>query len=183
MSSRPGRAFALLALLSIPAAGQETSTLPLAYDHLRLTVAASKIKRFVDPRHDLGCTLTGVLRLMELAPRPDVPLPALLLQHKTPLKRFQDAIEPQWKMRPDVFANAYAAAKNEIYVLTEAEYYTRLSRHLDDSIAHELVHYVQVRYKGIAIEDFDESLESEAVHVQTQFRERYLRAGVSPCAP
>ncbi|MBI4349149.1 MAG: hypothetical protein HY553_20090 [Elusimicrobia bacterium] len=159
-------------------------TLPGAWTAaLSLIVSAPPATVFVEPRHELACTFAGVLEVMGQSPRPELPLPALRLQHRTPLSEFQDAVEPQWNLRPDVFLNAYAAARNEVFILTEADYYARLSRFVDDSIAHELAHYVQVRYRNIPIEHLDDSLEAEAIHVQTEFRERFLKTGVSPCAP
>jgi hypothetical protein len=53
-----------------------------------------------------------------------------------------------------------------------------------DSLAHELQHFVQVVYDGLSMTDFSDFEESDAVDVQTAFRERYqagILAGISVC--
>jgi hypothetical protein len=172
----------LASLLAAPAAAQQLPDLSMVQTQLRAALKAAPLKSYVQPRYDLQCIFTGVLKIMDLTARPDAAMPPLYLEDKTPLKQFQDAVEPQWQMRPERFLNVYVSARNEIYVLNEAEYYQRVGRFVDDSIAHELAHYVQVKYQGIPIEQFDDSMEGEAVSVQTEFRERYMKAGVSPCA-
>jgi hypothetical protein len=171
----------LASLLTVPASAQQLPDLSAVQAQLSAAAKASPIKNYVQPKYDLQCIFTGVLAIMDKQAKADIPMPALYLENRTPLKQFQDAVEPQWGMRPDVFLNVYAADQNAVYVMNEAEYYRKLGRFVDDSIAHELVHYVQVKYKGIRIEDFDDSLEGEAIEVQTEFRERYMKAGVSPC--
>ena len=143
--------------------------------------AGAAASRFVAPRYSTQCVLDGVLSLIGLTLRPELPLPRIYLEETTPLRQFQDAVQTQWGMRPDVFLNAYAAARDEIYLINDAEYYDRLHRYVDDSLAHELAHYVQVKYRGVPIESFDDSMEHEAVAVQTEFRETFLKAGRSPC--
>jgi hypothetical protein len=133
------------------------------------------------PRHDVQCAFQGVLAILGLKRKTDVPLPPVFLQSETPLKRYQDAVEPQWKFRPGVFANVYVARKNEIYLMNESAYYASKGRFVDDSLAHELTHYVQVKYLGVPMEEMDDSLESQAVSVQTEFRERFMKTGLSPC--
>ena len=119
-------------------------------------------------RHDPGYILQAVAREMNVSLRPDVPLPAILLQSKTPLQRFQTALATQWGFEPPVFANAYAVAQNEIYMMDDADYYTRLRRTLDDSLAHEFVHYIQVHYFKADLTH--EACELEAISVQQSFR-------------
>ena len=174
-------AIVFASLLAVPASAQQMPDLSSAQAELSAAAKANPIKNYVQPKYDLQCTFAGVLAIMGKTAKPEIPMPALYLEQRTPLKQFQDAVEPQWKMRPDMFLNVYVADQNAVYVMNEAEYYNKLGRFVDDSIAHELVHYVQVKYKGIRIEDFDDSLEGEAIEVQTEFRERYMKAGVSPC--
>ncbi|MCX5795254.1 MAG: hypothetical protein NTY77_07170 [Elusimicrobia bacterium] len=171
----------LLLALAAPVSAQQLPDLASAAQELSAAVKANPIKSYVQPKHDLQCIFEGVLAIMKVAPRSDAAMPPLYLQDKTPLKQFQDAVEPQWQMRPDMYLNVYVAARNEIYVLNEAQYYQRVGRFVDDSIAHELVHYVQVMYRKIPIEQFDDGMEGEAVSVQTEFRERYMKTGASPC--
>lgn len=173
----------LLLALTSPVCAQQLPDLSSVQGQLSAAVKAAPFKRYVQPRHDLRCIFAGVLHIMGKPARAEVPMPPLFLEDKTPLGQFQDAVAPQWNMRPDVFLNVYIAARNEIYVLNQAEYYEKVGRFVDDSIAHELVHYVQVRYSNIPIEQFDDSMEGEAISVQTDFRERYMKPGVSPCAP
>lgn len=172
----------LLLALTSPLCAQQMPSLSAAQEQLRSVSRGVSINAFAQPRYDLQCVLTGVLAIMNLSVRPQIPLPALYLQDKTPLKQFQDAVEPQWQTRPKRFYNAYAGERNEIYIITEADYYRRLRRFVDDSIAHELAHYVQVKYKNIGAQQLDVSLENEAVALQTEFRDRYMKTGISPCA-
>lgn len=117
--------------------------------------------------------LKQVLAKKNLQFKPEIPMPELNLQSKTPLKKFQDAIEPQWGFRPDVFTNAFIILKNEIYLMDDAAYYKKMKRCVDDSMAHELTHYVQVKYQNYDISD--DSLEMEAIDVQTWFRDNFCK--------
>jgi hypothetical protein len=119
--------------------------------------------------------LEAIARGMNVTLRPDVPKPEILLESATPLERFQDAIAAQWGFRPHVFTNAYAVRSNEIYLTDDPAYYGRLKRTLDESLAHELAHYIQVRYLNADLAH--ESLENDAVAVQGWFTATYARAG------
>jgi hypothetical protein len=115
--------------------------------------------------------LAKVLEKKKQAFRAEVPLPSLHYESHTPLKVFQDAIEAQWGMRPEQISNAYSLNHNMLFISDDAAYYERTGRCMDDSLAHELVHYVQHKYLHW---DFsDESLEWEAIEIQSQFREEY----------
>jgi hypothetical protein len=129
----------------------------------------------------LACILTVVAQMMNVQLSPKVPLPEIRLETQTPLSRFQDAIEPQWGFRPDVFVNAYALATNEIYLIEDAGYYRRTKRFIEDSLAHELVHYIQVKYQNYSVQDLGENAEAIAVDFQTAFREHYMMTGKDPC--
>ena len=118
-------------------------------------------------RLDPYAILQQVARQMNVTLSPDVPLPRIFLESNTPLRQFQQAIAPQWKFRPHVFANAYAAERNEIYLSDDASYYKRRNRTLDDSLAHEFVHYIQVRYRNDNL--VDDECEMEAIAVQLSF--------------
>ncbi len=111
--------------------------------------------------------LQQVARQMNVTLRPDVPLPKIFLESNTPLRQFQQAIAPQWKFRPHVFANAYAVERNEIYLSDDPRYYKKRNRTLDDSLAHEFVHYIQLRYRNDDLAD--ESCEMEAIAQQLAF--------------
>ena len=118
-------------------------------------------------RLDPYVILQQVARQMNIKLRPDVPLPKIFLESSTPLRQFQQAIASQWKFRPHVFANAYAAERNEIYLSDDARYYKKRNRTLDDSLAHEFVHYIQVRYRNNDLAD--DSCEMEAIAQQLSF--------------
>ena len=120
-------------------------------------------------RLDPYVILHQVARQMNVTLRPDVPLPIIFLESNTPLRQFQQAIAPQWKFRPHVFANAYAVERNEIYLSDDPRYYRKRNRTLDDSLAHEFVHYIQVRYRNDSLADDD--CEMEAITVQLAFIE------------
>ena len=118
-------------------------------------------------RLDPYVILQQVARQMNVTLRADVPVPKIFLESNTPLRQFQRAIAPQWKFRPHVFANAYAAERNEIYLSDDARYYKKRNRTLDDSLAHEFVHYIQVRYRNDNLAD--DSCEMEAIAQQLSF--------------
>lgn len=105
--------------------------------------------------------------------RSDVPFPVIRYESATPLVEFQDAIEEQWGMRPDKITNAFAVKHNKIFMNDDAAYYERTGRCMDDSLAHELVHYVQAKYQGWDLND--DSLEWQAIEIQTAFREEYCK--------
>lgn len=117
--------------------------------------------------------LEKVLEYKHLNKNSEIKNPPIYLKSKTPLKQFQDAIEPQWGQRPTEFTNAYAVQRNEIYLMDDADYYKKTGRCIDDSLAHELTHFVQVKYQNFDIND--ESLEWDAVDIQTWFRENFCK--------
>lgn len=125
-------------------------------------------------RYSLEFIFEKVLEKKNLQKRPEIPFPKFFWASSTPLVYFQDAIESQWGgYRPDIITNAYAMKSNEIFILDEAHYYESKGRCMDDSVAHELVHYLQDRYQHW---DFnDDGLEWQAVEIQTAFREEYCK--------
>ena len=145
---------ALLALLTPLARAEDTAPIRLQ----------------TDP-HEI---LTAVARRMNVTLRPDRPLPRIYFESSTPLEQFQDAIAPQWHFRPPLFANAYVVARNEIYLMDDPAYYRRMRRTLDESLAHEFAHYLQVMY--FAADLADETCENEAVAVQIAFRDAQEQA-------
>lgn len=130
-------------------------------------------------RFPAECILRAVAAQKGISLKAEVPAPRIFLASQTSARQFDDAVEPQWKMRPGKIVNAYIAHRNEIYLLDDAAYYRSRGRFLDDSLAHEFVHYLQFQYQKASMED--ESLEGEAIDAQTIFREKYLGTGKSPC--
>ena len=114
-----------------------------------------------------------VLERKQIVTIPEKKIPEIFYASKTELKQFQDDIEPQWGIRPEVITNAYVVAKNRIYIMDDLEYYESTKRCMDDSLAHELTHFVQVVYQGWDINE--ESLEWDAVDIQTWFRTEHCK--------
>ena len=146
---------AMAACLTPAAAGESGSAAPPAKLRFEPQFILEKVAR------RLGVTL-----------RPEFPVPAIFVASTTPLRQFQDAIEAQWRFRPDVVLNTYAIAHNEIYLYDGAAYYAQHNRTLDDSLAHEFVHYLQAQYRNDDLSS--EWREAEAVAIQTWFREAYV---------
>ena len=134
---------------------------------------AEEAKLCFEPRF----ILEAVARRMNITLLPEVPPPAVFLASATPLGQFRDAIAAQWRFEPREVSNTYAIARNEIYLLDDAAYYRRYGRTLDDSLAHELVHYLQATH--LRQDLTSEWAEAEAVDVQTWFREKYRSCGAS----
>jgi hypothetical protein len=115
--------------------------------------------------------LETVAERMQVKLRSEVPLPAIFLESTTPLRKFQDAMEGQWQFRPPLIANSYSIASNEIYLSDDASFYLRFKRTLDDSLAHEFVHYIQAQYLR---EDLTtDGCELQAAEIQRWFREEH----------
>lgn len=131
------------------------------------------LSQTADLRYDEEYILDKVLELTNTQLREEVPKPSVYYKSSTPLVQFQDAIEGQWGMRPEMFLNAFAHQHNEIYILDDAEYYRKTGRCMDDSLAHEMVHYIQNKYRGWSLSDPNQ--EWEAIRVQKKFREIYCR--------
>jgi hypothetical protein len=125
--------------------------------------------------HSPQFVLEKVLEKKRLVFDVEKPIPEIRLASQISLTEFQDAIEPQWGFRPAAVTNAYIVARNVIYLMDDATYYAQHRRCIDDSLAHELTHYVQVRYQGWVLDGMDDSIEMNAIDVQTWFRERFCR--------
>jgi hypothetical protein len=129
---------------------------------------AAPVKLRFEPRF----ILETVASRMNITLRPEVPLPAVFLESRTPLAQFQKAMAGQWPFPPPMIANSYSIATNEIYLSDDSSFYLRLKRTLDDSLAHEFVHYIQSKYFR---EDLTtDGCEMQAVEIQRWFREEYM---------
>lgn len=132
-------------------------------------------------RYSPECVLKAVALLMGQKYRPDIPLPKIFFESSVPLKQFQDAVEPQWGQRPARLSNVYVWSRNEIYLMDDAAWYAAHERAMDDSLAHEFVHYIQDRYRGWDLSLDDPGYEPQAVEFQTLFRENYInKPGTCP---
>jgi hypothetical protein len=132
-------------------------------------------------RLDPAFVLAQVAERLGVRLDPAIAPPAVHLESATPIAQFRAALAAQWGFRPHAFGNAYAIERNEIYLIDEPGYYARLGRSLDESLAHELAHYVQVRYLGADLAE--PSWEQEAVAVQTWFSATHLRSSRAALAP
>lgn len=141
-----------------------------------VALAAAKKPRKVTivPKFSTERILTEILAYKSLEFRADLQIPTVILESKASIKQFQDEIELQWHMRPTMITNAYVVNYNKIYLTDDKAYYDKVGRCIDDSLAHELTHYIQVKYKGWSL-DGDEGLEWDAVEVQTWFREKFCK--------
>ncbi len=124
-------------------------------------------------KYSLEFLIEKTLELKKQNLRSEIALPTFHFESQTPLKQFQDAIEKQWGFRPDVFTNAYAVDSNQIYIFDDEAYYRRHKRCMDDSVVHELVHFVQVKYQGWDLAD--DSVEWDAIEHQTTFRNEFCK--------
>jgi len=132
-------------------------------------------------RYSPECILKSVAQMMGQKYRPDIPMPKIFLESDITLDQFQDAVEEQWGQRPDNITNVYVWKRNEIYLLDDPVYYASYKRAIDDSLAHEFVHYIQDRYRGWDLSTDDPAFEPQAVEFQTMFRENFInKPGVCP---
>ncbi|MCK6598037.1 MAG: hypothetical protein L6Q37_06700 [Bdellovibrionaceae bacterium] len=117
--------------------------------------------------------LQQVAQMMRVSLKDIYPLPEVILQKNADLALYSSELTEQWGFDPKVLTNVYVVKKNKIYLIDEKAYYEKAGRCIDDSLAHELVHYIQVKYQKIDVSDFDDSMEMTAIEIQTQFREKF----------
>jgi len=146
-------------------------------------LVSNPTKNRVRPTRDAVCILKAILFGMEITYDPGKALPKIRLASEVPVKEFDAAMEPQWGFKPGKVTNAYAPHVRTIFINDEADYYLKTGRSIDGSLAHELTHYVQVRYFGIQIKEFLDGEEMQAVHMQTWFRDNYINGNPPPGAP
>ncbi len=141
------------------------------------TLAGGLPARVATLQHNPQFILEAVAGRMGVRLRPDIAPPVILLESRTPLQRLQAAVEKQWGFWPPVFVTMYATASNEVYLIDDAALYERYATTPDDSLEHELVHYIQANYRKDRL-DTDWS-ETEAVAVQIWFREEFMASRLS----
>ena len=129
-------------------------------------------------RYDETCILRLVAAEMEIPLKKEVSLPAVYFGSKVPFAQFLAAYRTQSNAEPTQVLNMYMLNSNEIYISDKASNYASFGRSMDDSLAHEYVHYLQVKYRGYTVrdfvEDFEDSLENQAIRYQVSFREKYI---------
>lgn len=134
------------------------------------------------PKYLEACIFKAVAAKKGITIKPEIPLPKIFFSSQITLAQYQDAVEQQYKMRPEHFVNVYVAARNEIYISDDASYFAAVHRFIDDSIAHELTHFIQVKYQAADLmDDPDDFFEGDAIKVQSWFRDNFMATGQSPC--
>lgn len=135
-------------------------------------------------RFPMRCTLAAVAKKRNIQLSDSVPAPILYFESSTSVDVFKAAVKQQGHDFPQEFSNAYVyvEGKNDIFLIDNPSYYARHGRHIDDSLAHELVHYLQVRYQKYDL-NAEEFAELEAVDLQTWYRDTFMTPenGPSPC--
>jgi hypothetical protein len=130
-------------------------------------------REFAELSHEPMFILHTVAAKMRITLKDDVPLPKLYYASVVQLGQFLVAVKTQGNIETDKVLNVYIVRNNEIYLNDSAEYYGMYGRTLDDSLAHEFVHYLQVKYHGYKTDDMDDSAEEQAVAIQLWFRENH----------
>lgn len=172
------RSFLLAALLSVPAAADDVQPARLRYEPRCILEAVAR-----DISHNIGRHRGPAVEAALLGAARVASVPRVRLQSETPLVEFLAAVAPQ-APGVDRFSNFYIVAANEIFLLDDAAFYAKFGRSVDDSLAHEYVHYLQVLYLGYSLADLDaDSTEYMAVEYQTRFRDRYIKGGETPPCP
>lgn len=132
--------------------------------------------KFISPEpiiQSRDCILEIVAERMNVKLDQSKTKPSIHPESVTSLKDFQDSIEEFWHMRPERITNVYQPFRNQIFIINERAYYETHKRSVYDSMAHELVHYVQHIYKGADFTQDDESLEFQAIDIQSWFRDTF----------
>jgi len=124
-------------------------------------------------RHDPDFVLHAVAVRMGIELSPDIPVPAVMFESSTAPERWRAAAERHWGMRTPVFTSFYTPDQNEIYLIDHAASHKRRGSSLDDVLAHELVHYLQARYRRGALHT--DWAELEAVQIQRWFRAEFTQ--------
>jgi len=124
-------------------------------------------------RHDPDFVLRAVAARMGIELLPDNPMPAVLLESSTAPGRWRAAAERHWGMRSPVFTSFYTPDQNEIYLIDHTASHERRGSSLDDALAHELVHYLQTRYRRDVLHT--DWAELEAVQIQRWFRAEFMQ--------
>lgn len=170
----------LAALLSVPASAAAPAR--LRYEPRCILEAVARDLNSNIGRHR-GPAIEAALRNAARAAN----VPRVRLESDTPLIEFVTAVRPQ---DPTVkrFSNFYAVGANRIFLIDDAAYYAKFDktsrRSMEDSLAHEFVHYLQVVYLGYTVLDLGtDDAENMAVEYQTNFRDRYIKGGEAPPCP
>ncbi len=169
-----------MALLCVPASAA-TAPARLRYEPRCILEAVAR-----DLNENIGRYRGPAVSAALLAASRSKDIPVIRPESATPLAEFLTAVRPQLP-NADRFSTFYAVAANRIYLIDDAAYYAKFDRtsrrSMDDSLAHEFVHYLQVNYLGYSAVDLaTDDAENMATSYQTAFRERYIIGGEAvPC--
>lgn len=174
------RAFVLAALLTVPASAAAPAR--LRFEPRCILEAVAR-----ELNQDIGRHRGPAVSAALLAAARSESLPAIRVESATPLVEFLTAVKPQ-DSSVDRFSNFYSVSANRIFLIDDAVYYARYAkssrRSMEDSLAHEFVHYLQVKYLGYSVADLaTDDAETMAISYQTSFRERYIIGGETPPCP
>lgn len=136
-----------------------------------ICLASAKLGASAQLRYTPEFILQQTLILKNWTYLPDVAFPEIRFASHSRLQDFQDDVEPQWHFRPKLISNVFIAHLNRIYLSDDAGDYQQSGRCIDDSLAHELTHYLQNKYRGWDLND--EGLELDAIEVQMNFRQKF----------
>jgi len=174
------RAFLLAVLLAAPASAAAPAR--LRYEpRCILEAVAREINR------DIGRHRGPAVSAALLGASGAASVPPVRVESRTPLIEFLTAVRPQVPS-VDRFSNFYSVSANVVFLIDDASYYERSGRtsrrSMEDSLAHEFVHYLQVKYLGYSAADLGtDDAEGMAINYQTSFRERYVLGGEDPPCP
>ena len=135
---------------------------------------------YVKFQYDARCIFEAVADFKKVKLGNSIPLPRIRLASETPHEEFLAAAKEQLGgEKPEIMLHMYVAKTNEIY-LNDASSMFRPGRTIDDVLAHEFVHFLQVRYQG-ETDGTADWIEQEAVFIQLRFRAEFVQKGLSPC--
>ncbi len=132
-------------------------------------------------RYSAECILKAIAAYMRSEVK--VAIPKIIYQSETTVEEFQKLGRANFMggSPPDTVLTMYAYEPNIIFLRDGPENY-RDGKYIEDSLAHELAHFIQVRIRGESADnDPMDLLEGEAVGVQFWFRENYLQKNIPPC--
>lgn len=128
------------------------------------------------------CILELIAQKKNISLNSQIVVPKIIYASESNLKSFNADVFPQWGVSADEISNVYVIAKDIIYIIDDADYYKKHVRFIEDSIAHEYVHYLQVKYQNTNIlADESGFVELEAIDLQNWYRENYAVKGINPC--
>ena len=143
---------------------------------LNLTSNRAESYEVTKLRYSPECILKVILSYRKIEFRPDIKIPRIRYESQTTLAELNQALYPsQWSTPAKYFSNAYAYKNglNEIFLTDNAAYYKKHDRYIDDSLAHELFHFIQIKYKNMDITT-DDFAEFDAIFVQNWFRDTIM---------